>query len=283
MPRLDGPRLDGPRLDGPRLDRPRLDRPVAFRGGGFAPRDRTWTAVATLVGVVALWQAGTSAGLIPTLFLPAPVAIVRTLWTLTLSGELWNQLSPSLMRLGLGWILGTGFGIAIGLAVGLFSALRSPAMALVSALFPIPKIALVPLFIIWFGIGEGSKLATVGIGVFFPTVIATAGGVDNVPRGLIRMAQSFGLSRAAIIRKIVLPAAMPAILSGFRVTTSIAIVLLVAAEMIGAERGIGAFVLSSGNLYDTDNLLAGIVVLSLLGLAVSWVIGRLERLFLNWR
>ncbi|WP_428491171.1 ABC transporter permease [Rhodopila sp.] len=262
---------------------PRLDGPVAFRGGGFAPRERTWAAVATLVGAVALWQAGASAGVIPTLFLPAPAAIARTLWTLTLSGELWNQLAPSLMRLAVGWIVGTVFGIAIGLAVGLSSTLRSPAMALVSALFPIPKIALVPLFIIWFGIGEGSKLATLAFGVFFPTVIATAGGVDNVPRGLIRMGQSFGLSRWAIIRKIVLPAAMPAILSGFRVTTAIAIVLLVAAEMIGAERGIGAFVLSAGNLYDTDNLLAGIVVLSVLGITVSWAIGRLERFLLNWR
>jgi len=174
-------------------------------------------------------------------------------------------------------------GIGTGLAVGLFSLLRSPVMAVVAALFPIPKIALVPLFIIWFGIGEGSKIATLAFGVFFPTVIATAGAVDNVPRSLIRMAQSFSLSRAAIVSKVVLPAALPAILNSFRVTSSIAIVLLVAAEMIGAERGIGAFVLSAGNLYDTDNLLAGIVVLSLLGLAVSWLIGCAERLLLAWR
>jgi ABC-type nitrate/sulfonate/bicarbonate transport system permease component len=267
----------------PPPDRRRLDGAVIFRGGGFAPRDRAWAAVATLVGVVALWQAGVSAGLIPTLFLPAPVSIARALWALMISGELWKHLSASLMRLTVGWVVGTVFGIGMGLAVGLWSVLRSPGMAVVSALFPIPKIALVPLFIIWFGIGEGSKLATLAFGVFFPTVIATAGGVDNVPRGLIRMGQSFGLSHAAIIRKIVLPAALPAILSGFRVTTSIAIVLLVAAEMIGAERGIGAFVLSAGNLYDTDNLLAGIVVLSVLGLGVSWVIGRLERIFLRWR
>ena len=261
----------------------RLDGPIPFRGGGFAPCDRAWTAAATLVGVLVLWQTGASAGVIPTLFLPPPVAIARALWALTVSGELWRHLSASLMRLAVGWIVGTVFGVGMGLAVGLWSALRSPGMALVSALFPIPKIALVPLFIIWFGIGEGSKLATLAFGVFFPTVIATAGGVDNVPRGLIRMGQSFGLSQAAIVRKIVLPAALPAILSGFRVTTSIAIVLLVAAEMIGADRGIGAFVLSAGNLYDTDNLLAGIVVLSMLGLTVSWAIGRLEHAFLAWR
>jgi NitT/TauT family transport system permease protein len=97
------------------------------------------------------------------------------------------------------------------------------------------------------------------------------------------MGQSFGLSHAAIVRKIVLPGALPALLSGFRVTASIAIILLVAAEMIGADRGIGAFVLSAGNLYDTGNLLAGIVVLSALGLVVAWLIGRLERLLLGWR
>jgi ABC-type nitrate/sulfonate/bicarbonate transport system permease component len=156
-------------------------------------------------------------------------------------------------------------------------------MAVVAALFPIPKIALVPLFIIWFGIGEGSKIATISLGVFFPTVIATMGGVDNVPRGLIRMGQSFGLSTATIIRAIILPSAAPAILNGFRVTASIAIVLLVAAEMIGAEQGIGAFVLSAGNLYDTDALLAGIVVLSVLGLVVAGLIGALERILLRWR
>jgi ABC-type nitrate/sulfonate/bicarbonate transport system permease component len=261
----------------------RIDGKVAFRGSGFAPANSSAAAVATLLGIVALWQLGASFGLISTLFLPAPNAIAVALYHLTLSGELWRQLAPSLARLAIGWSIGTVFGIATGVAVGLWSVFRSPAMAVVAALFPIPKIALVPLFIIWFGIGEGSKIITLAFGVFFPTVIATAGGVDNVARGLIRMGQSFGLSNRSIVTKIVLPGALPAILSGFRITTSIAIVLLVAAEMIGAERGIGAFVLAAGNLYDTDNLLAGIVVLSLLGLAVAWVIGLLERWLLRWR
>jgi ABC-type nitrate/sulfonate/bicarbonate transport system permease component len=262
---------------------PQLDGPVPLRGHGFAPRNRAWAAAATLIGLVALWQAGASVGLIATLFLPPPIAIGRALWNLAVSGELWKHLSASLARLAVGWVVGTVFGIGMGLAVGLWSALRSPVMAVVAALFPIPKIALVPLFIIWFGIGEGSKIVTLAFGVFFPTVIATAGAVDAVPRGLIRMGQSFGLSTAAIVRSIVLPGALPAILNSFRVTSSIAIVLLVAAEMIGAERGIGAFVLSAGNLYDTDALLAGIVVLSLLGLVVSWVIGLAERALLRWR
>ena len=262
---------------------PRIDGPVAFRGGGFAPRSHAWAGAVTLILLVVLWQAGVSVGLIRSLFLPAPVTIAAALYHLTISGELWRNLSVSLARLAIGWVIGTVCGIAVGLAVGLWSIARSPAMAVVSALFPIPKIALVPLFIIWFGIGEGSKLVTLAIGVFFPTVIATVGGVDNVPRGLIRMGQSFGLSYASIVRKIVLPGALPALLSGFRVTTSIAIILLVAAEMIGADRGIGAFVLAAGNLYNTGNLLAGIVVLSALGLVAAWLIGWLERLLLGWR
>ncbi|GAC1342366.1 MAG: ABC transporter permease [Acetobacteraceae bacterium] len=262
---------------------PDVAGPVRFRARGFSPRPMPAAGAATLLALVALWQAGASAGLISTLFLPPPLAIARALGQLAASGELWAHLGASLQRLAIGWSVGTVCGIALGFLVGVSRWARSPAMAVVSALFPIPKIALVPLFIIWFGIGEGSKVVTLAFGVFFPTVISTAAGVDALPRGLVRMGQAFGLSRAAILWRIVLPGALPAILSGFRVTSSIAIILLVAAEMIGAERGIGAFVLQAGNLYDTDNLLAGIVVLSLLGLTVAWVLGLLERWLLRWR
>ena len=267
----------------PRPERLGTYRTVPFRAGGFAPRDIPLLGLATLVGIVLLWQAGASAGWIDTTFLPAPARIARALANLVRSGELWVHLGASLRRLALGWLVGTACGLVVGILVGLASWARSPGMAVVSALFPIPKIALVPLFIIWFGIGEGSKLATLGFGVFFPTVLATRNGVDAVQRSLVRMGQSFGLSRWAILTRIVLPGALPAILGGFRLTASIAIILLVAAEMIGAEQGIGAFVLQAGNLYDTDNLLAGIVVLSLLGLLVAGGIGMLERALLRWR
>jgi ABC-type nitrate/sulfonate/bicarbonate transport system permease component len=258
-------------------------REVPFRGGGFAPRAIPFAGALTLVLVVAAWQGAASLGWISTRFLPAPLAIIRALVALAQSGELRLHLAASLSRLIYGWAAGTLAGLIVGFALGLFSVARTPGLAIVSALFPVPKIALVPLFIVWFGIGEGSKLITLGFGVFFPTVINTLAGVDGVPRNLIRMGQSFGLSRAAILTKIVLPGALPAILAGFRITTATAIILLVAAEMIGADYGIGAFVLSAGNLYDTDALLAGITILSLLGLAISWLIGRLERWLLAWR
>ena len=133
------------------------------------------------------------------------------------------------------------------------------------------------------GIGEGSKVATILFGCFFPMVIATYSAIDNVDRTLIRMGQSFSLSRAQIIWKIVLPAALPGILSGTRIAASISIILLVAAEMIGAEYGIGAYVLLAGNLMATDQLIAGVAILSLLGLTVNWLISRLENHFLGWR
>ncbi len=262
---------------------PELRGAVPFRAGGFAPRTVPGTAAATLVGLVLVWQAGASAGWLSSQFLPPPIAILRALWSLGASGELWRHLGASMQRLAVGWSLGTVCGIALGFAVGVSSWVRAPGMAVVSALFPIPKIALVPLFIVWFGIGEGSKIATLALGVFFPTVINTAAGVDAVAKNLVRMGQAFGLSEAAILRKIVWPGALPAILSGFRVTSSIAIILLVAAEMIGAERGIGAFVLQAGNLYDVENLMAGILVLSLMGLTVAWVLGRVERAVFGWR
>ena len=262
---------------------PELTGPVRFRARGFAARSIPWAGTATLVVLVLLWEAGADVGWIDTRFLSPPLAIGRALVMLAGSGLLWLHLQASLYRLVVGWLVGTVLGIVVGFAVGLSSWARSPGMAVVSALFPIPKIALVPLFIIWFGIGEGSKVVTLGAGVFFPTVIATAAGIDALPRGLVRMGQSFGLSRGAILAKIVLPGLVPALLSAFRVTSSIAIILLVAAEMIGTGEGIGAYVLQEGNLYNTDNLLAGIVVLSLMGLTVAWVLGRLERWLLAWR
>ncbi len=260
-----------------------FEGPVRFRARGFLPRASMLGGAATLIGLLLIWQAAAMAGVISTRFLPPPAAIAAALGRLVVTGVLWQQLGPSLGRLAIGWTLGTVTGIAAGCAIGLLSVARSPGLAIVSALFPIPKIALVPLFIIWFGIGEGSKLVTLGFGVFFPTALGTAAAIDAVPRNLIRMAQSFGVPPLSIIRHVVLPGALPGLLATARLTTSIAITLLVAAEMIGAERGIGAFVLSAGNLYDTENLMAGIVMLSILGLLIAFVIGRLERALLAWR
>lgn len=195
------------------------------------------------------------------------------------SGQLWLHLLPSLTRLMVGAALGVSGGIAVGVAIGLFSHVRAGLVPLVAAVFPIPKIVLLPLFVIWFGIDEGSKYALIALGMFTPTVVATYGAVDNVDRSLIRMGQSFGLRWRSIVWKIVLPG----ILSGLRISLAIGIILLVAAEMLGAEHGIGAYILQAGSLYDLERLFAGVVVLSVLGVAVSAGVGHLERRILRWR
>ena len=263
-------------------DHPSATR-VPFRGGGFAPRANALQGTLAFVALVVLWEIGSRTGFINPIALPAPSEAAAAFWQLVVSGRLWLHLSASLQRLVLGWTFGTALGVVVGLAIGLFSIARATVSPLVSAIFPIPKIALLPLFVIWFGIGEGSKVATILFGTFFPTVIATYGGVDNVDRTLIRMGQSFGLSWWSIVRKIIIPGALPAILSGARISASIAIILLVAAEMIGAQYGIGAYILLAGSLMATDQLIAGVAVLSGMGLIFSWVIGRLEKALLRWR
>ena len=258
-------------------------RPVKFRGGGFLPEPRRFVGLAVFALLLFAWEVGSRAGIIPALVLPAPSEAWEAFVDLAQSGNLQKHLAASLQRLVIGFTCGTLLGLAVGTLVGLSSYARAGIAPLVAAIFPIPKIALLPLFIIWFGIGEGSKVATILFGCFFPTVIATYGGIDGVDRGLIRMGQSFGLSRWHIIRKIVLPAALPAILSGMRISASISIILLVAAEMIGAEYGIGAYVLLAGNLMSTDQLIAGVAMLSILGLTVNYLISRAEKHFLSWR
>ena len=259
------------------------ERKVPFRGGGFSPRPIQGVGLVTFVLLIAFAEWGTRSGFISALTLPRPSDVARTLIELYQSGLLWKHVIPSLSRLAVGSALGVCAGIGIGILIGLFSLIRAGLVPLVAAIFPIPKIALLPLFVIWFGIDEGSKYALIALGTFTPTVVATYGAVDNVDRTLIRMGQSFGLPWLSIVRKIVLPGAMPGILSGLRISLAIAIILLVAAEMLGAEYGIGAYILEAGSLYDLERLFAGVVILSLLGVLVSTAIGWIERRVLHWR
>ena len=256
---------------------------VHFRGGGFAPKPYRWIGVVVFVLLIVFMELGTRSGWITSLTLPKPSDVLVTFVELWNSGLLFKHLGPSLSRLAVGAAIGASFGIGVGVLIGLFSYIRAGLVPLVAAIFPIPKIALLPLFVIWFGIDETSKYALIAFGTFTPTVVATYGAVDNVDRSLIRMGQSFGLSWFSIVRKIVLPGAMPGILSGLRISLSIAIILLVAAEMLGAEYGIGAYILEAGSLYDLERLFAGVVILSILGVILSATIGLIEKRLLGWR
>ena len=258
-------------------------RPVKFRGAGFTPATSRYAGWIALALVIALWQLAGSAGWVNPLFLPAPSAIALAIYKLAMSGALWQHLSWSILRIGSGWVIGTAAGIIVGFAIGLSTLARGVGITFISALFPIPKIALLPLLILWLGIGEEPKIATIALGVFFSTAISVYSGVDAVPRNLIRMAQSFNVPFHLIVRRVIWPGALPSILAGFRITASVALLLVVSAEMIGAQYGIGAFVLQAGNLMQTDQLLAGVVILSLFGLAVGKLINLLEVRLLHWR
>jgi NitT/TauT family transport system permease protein len=255
---------------------------VHFRGGGFAPRSIPLVGTATFALVLLLWWLASDRQQDLT-FLPGPQDVISALAELARSGDLATHASASVRLLLVGWCLGAGCGLFVGSLIGLFSVARSSGLPLVSALFAVPKIAMLPLFIVWFGIGEAAKIATIAIGVFSPMVIATYGGIDGVDRSLIRMAQSFNVPTWSIIRKIVLPGAMPTILAGVRISASIGIILLTGAEMIGAQHGIGALVLMAGNLMRIDRLFAAVVLLAALGLAVSALITLAERYLLRWR
>jgi ABC-type nitrate/sulfonate/bicarbonate transport system permease component len=258
-------------------------RPVKFRGAGFAPEAGRYSGWIALALVIGLWQLAGSAGVVNPVFLPAPSAIVRAIYQLAVSGALWRHLSVSIMRIGTGWFIGTAAGVIVGFAIGLSSVARGVGITFISALFPIPKIALLPLLILWLGLGEEPKIATIALGVFFSTAISVYSGVDAVPRNLVRMAQSFNVPFHTIVTRVIWPGALPSILAGFRISASVALLLVVSAEMIGAEFGIGAFVLQAGNLMRTDQLLAGVVILSLFGLAVGRLINLLETRLLHWR
>jgi taurine transport system permease protein len=260
-----------------------IAREIPFRGGAFEARPRAFAAPATLIVAVAFWEFAVRSGWVDALFLPPPSSVASALREMAADGTLALHLGDSLGRLGVGWTMGTIAGIAAGCCIAIWSWPRAAGIPAISALFPIPKIALLPLFILWLGIGEAPKYATIALGVFFPTAIATYSAIDSVPRNLVLMARSFGVSRSAIVARVLLPGALPGVLAGFRITASIGLILLTAAEMIGAQYGIGAMVLASGQLMQTDRLIAGVVLLSMLGLAIGWLLGAIEKRLLAWR
>jgi len=239
--------------------------------------------VLSLVGLVVLWEIVARIGWVPVLFLPSPLGVVAEGWEMVMSGELVGHLAASLRRLLFGFAVGGGLGVIVGIVVGFFSVAEAVGTPLIAATFPVPKIALLPLLILWLGLGEPSKIAVIALGVFFPMAINTYTGVRQADALLVRAAVSFGARRWSVIRKVILPSALPMIFAGLRLGAGTALLLLVAAEMIAVESGIGFLVLHAGNIMATTKLMVGIVVLSLLGVLSHWGLNRLERLTIPWQ
>ena len=257
--------------------------PVINRAAFLARPQHRVLRVVSLLALLAAWEAIARVGWVPVLFLPAPSGVLVEAIEMLRSGELIGHLVSSLSRLLLGFATGAALGVAAGVAVGFFAAAEAVGTPVIAATFPIPKIALLPLLILWLGLGEPSKVAVIALGVFFPMAINTVTGVRQADPLLVRAAGAFGARRWSIIRKVVLPSARPMIFAGLRLGAGTALLLLVAAEMIAVESGIGFLVLHAGNLMQTTKLMVGIVVLSLLGVVSHWSLGRLERLAIPWR
>ena len=241
-----------------------------------------WISFAAIAFLLAVWEIICSTGLISSLFLPAPSAILTALGKLITSGEISRSLTASLYRILLGFFLGSAFGLLVGLVTGTSALADRMANPIVNALYPIPKIALLPLFILWLGIGEVSKVTIIALGVFFPVAMNTYSGVKNVDTLLIKVAVSFHAGWGYTMRNVVLPYALPMIFAGLRIAAGTALLLLVAAEMIAAEQGIGALILHYGDLMITERLMAGVIVLSVLGLIFNLFLQFLERKLVPW-
>ncbi|HEU5319753.1 MAG TPA: ABC transporter permease subunit, partial [Methylomirabilota bacterium] len=230
-------------------------RPVEDRTRFLARREYRGLRVAAVAGLVVLWEAVARLGWVPVLFLPSPVGVLLEGRDMLASGELLEHVAASLQRLLLGFALGGGLGVAVGVAVGFFAVAEAVGTPVIAATFPIPKIALLPLLILWLGLGEPSKVAVIALGVFFPMAINTFTGVRQADPLLVRAAVAFGARRWSVIRKVVLPSALPMIFAGLRLGAGTALLLLVAAEMIAVESGIGFLVLHAGNLMATTKLM----------------------------
>ena len=234
------------------------------------------------VGLIAFWQIASSLGWLSTRVLPAPVDVAIAFWTLAVSGELWVHVKISAGRALAGLAIGGGLGLALGLLTG--SARWAEALfdSSVQMVRNIPALALIPLVILWFGIDESAKLFLIAVSVFFPIYLNTFHGIRNVDPGLIEMGRTYGLSRWALYREVILPGAMSSILVGLRFSLGLMWVILIVAETISAQSGIGYLTMNAREFLQTDIVLVGILLYALLGKLADLFARGLERYWLRW-
>ena len=234
--------------------------------------------VALLLG----WQLASQLGWLSSRILPEPWAVAKAFWTLAESGELWLHLKTSLWRATVGFGVGAGLGLLLGLLTGSFRHAETLLDTTLQMVRNIPALALIPLVILWFGIDETAKLFLLAVGVFFPVYLNTFHGIRSADQGLIEMAKSYGLSGWPLYRDVILPAAMPSILVGVRFSLGLVWVLLIVAETISAQAGIGYMTMNAREFLQTDVVLVGILLYALLGKAADLLSRSLEKHCLRW-
>ncbi|MBB4919665.1 ABC transporter permease [Streptosporangium saharense] len=269
-----------------------MSLPVAeARVGGQAVRARprvsrsftAWQRLLSPLAVVAVWQAAGSAGLLPERLLASPARIVSTAADLVGTGVLPEAIAVSLQRAALGFLLGALAGIGLALVAGLSRAGENALDPLLQMLRALPLFGLIPLFILWFGIGEVPKIGLVALGVLFPLYLNTFSGIRGVDGGLAELARVLRLSRTALVAHIVLPGALPQVLVGLRQSLGVAWLALIVAEQINADAGLGYMINDAREFLRTDVIVVGLIVYAILGLLTDALVRLLERRALAWR
>jgi sulfonate transport system permease protein len=239
----------------------------------------SWLAPVLLLLV---WEAAAQLGRIPPHLLPAPSKVARTAFHLAVHGSLLHDLGISLLRAAAGFAIGGSIGFALGTAVGFSRIAEALIDRSVQMIRAIPFLALLPLVIVWLGVGEAEKIFLVALGVTFPIYINTTLGIRQVDPKLLELGRVQGLGTAAMIRRIVLPGALPSVLTGVRYALATAWLALVVAETIGADAGIGFLAMDAREFLRTDVIFLTILIYALIGVSADWVARRLERRLLAW-
>ncbi|MCY1282764.1 putative aliphatic sulfonates transport permease protein SsuC [compost metagenome] len=244
-------------------------------------------ALFTPMALLLVWEVLGHLRLIDVRFFPPPSSIVGTFYDLTVQTA-WNKSLPyhvvtSLTRACIGFVLGALPGLALGVVMGLVPMVRAAVQPLVGAIFPIPKVAILPLIMLIFGIGEGSKWAIIAIGVFFQVLIATSTGVANIEKIYLDVGRNFRASKSAVCFTIALPGALPTIFAGLRLGWGIALLLLITAEMVSSESGIGYLIWRAWQTLAIEDMYVGLVTIAALGTVSFWLFDAMERSMLPWK
>jgi ABC-type nitrate/sulfonate/bicarbonate transport system permease component len=230
---------------------------------------------------VVAWQLFVALRGIAPIYLPSPWAIAIALYEMIADGSLFVNLGVTLLRIFGGFLLATLAGIFLGLVMGMSRLFRRIADPWIAALYPLPKISLIPLLVIWLGTGETYKILISAITAFFPIVMSTYAGVCQVDRGLMKAAEDLGANRRQVQLKVVIPAAVPTIFAGLQLGMGVTIILVIAAEMIGGSSriGMGYVLINAGQILETEKVFAALVALALMGAAImklqQWISNRL--------
>lgn len=245
-------------------------------------RDRLLGIGSPLV-LLLLWEISARSGLIDVRFFPAPSSIAMQAAVLTGSGELWGHLAASLQRLAWGTLLGGIPALLLGITMGLYRPIRAAIDPLISATYPVPKSAILPLILLIFGLDEASKIVMVALGVFFPVLINTMTGVLQIDKIYLDVGKNFRATRWQTFRTVALPGAMPSIMAGIKLGIGMGLILIAIAEMVGAKNGIGFMIWDAWQILSVETMYVGLIVISILGFLLTLVLNEIEGWILPWK